>query len=62
MGSHASNIYRKLRTFDKTWAVIYALREGLIKVTDLERRPRENRRRGPWPSLMVCSGSPPTAI
>ena len=39
VGNHASNIYRKLHIFDRTQAVIYAVREGLIDVTDLEYRP-----------------------
>ncbi|MDP9474149.1 MAG: response regulator transcription factor [Actinomycetota bacterium] len=39
VGNHASNIYRKLHIFDRTQAVIYAVREGLIDVGDLEYRP-----------------------
>jgi DNA-binding NarL/FixJ family response regulator len=39
VGNHASNVYRKLHVFDRTQAVIYAVREGLIDVTDLEYRP-----------------------
>jgi len=39
VGNHASNIYRKLHIFDRTQAVIYAVREGLVDVEDLEYRP-----------------------
>jgi DNA-binding NarL/FixJ family response regulator len=38
--NHTSNIYRKLHIFDRTQAVIYAVREGVIDVEDLEYRPR----------------------
>jgi len=41
VGNHASSIYRKLHIFDRTQAVIYAVREGLIDVADLEYRPPE---------------------
>src|ERR671913_2409343 len=34
--NHTSNIYRKLHIFDRTQAVIYAVREGVIEVRDLE--------------------------
>jgi DNA-binding NarL/FixJ family response regulator len=37
--NHTSNIYRKLHIFDKTQAVIYAVREGVIDVEELEYRP-----------------------
>jgi DNA-binding NarL/FixJ family response regulator len=37
--NHTSNIYRKLHIFDRTQAVIYAVREGLIDVEELEYRP-----------------------
>ena len=37
--NHTSNIYRKLHIFDRTQAVIYAVREGVIDVQDLEYRP-----------------------
>jgi predicted ATPase len=37
--NHTSNIYRKLHIFDRTQAVIYAVREGVIDVGDLEYRP-----------------------
>jgi DNA-binding NarL/FixJ family response regulator len=37
--NHASNIYRKLHIFDRTQAVIYAVREGVIDVEELEYRP-----------------------
>jgi len=37
--NHTSNIYRKLHIFDRTQAVIYAVREGVIVVRDLEDRP-----------------------
>jgi DNA-binding NarL/FixJ family response regulator len=37
--NHTSNIYRKLHIFDRTQAVIYAVREGVIDVQDLDYRP-----------------------
>ena len=37
--NHASNIYRKLHIFDRTQAVIYAVREGVIDVEELDYRP-----------------------
>jgi DNA-binding NarL/FixJ family response regulator len=37
--NHTSNIYRKLHVFDRTQAVIYAVREGVIDVRDMEYRP-----------------------
>jgi DNA-binding NarL/FixJ family response regulator len=37
--NHTSNIYRKLHIFDRTQAVIYAIREGVIDVEELEYRP-----------------------
>jgi DNA-binding NarL/FixJ family response regulator len=37
--NHTSNIYRKLHIFDRTQAVIYAIREGVIDVKELEYRP-----------------------
>jgi DNA-binding NarL/FixJ family response regulator len=36
---HTSNIYRKLHIFDRTQAVLYAIKEGVISVEDLEYRP-----------------------
>jgi DNA-binding NarL/FixJ family response regulator len=39
--NHTSNIYRKLHIFDRTQAVIYAIREGVIEVEELEYRPSE---------------------
>jgi DNA-binding NarL/FixJ family response regulator len=36
--NHASNIYKKLHIFDRTQAVIYAIRKGLVDVEDLEPR------------------------
>jgi len=33
--NHTSNIYRKLHIFDRTQAVIYAVREGVIDVEEL---------------------------
>lgn len=33
--NHASNIYRKLHIFDRTQAVLYAIREGLADLEDL---------------------------
>jgi DNA-binding NarL/FixJ family response regulator len=40
VGNHTSNIYRKLHIFDRTQAVIYAIREGFIDVDELEYRPQ----------------------
>jgi DNA-binding NarL/FixJ family response regulator len=37
--NHTSNIYRKLHIFDRTQAVICAIREGVIDVEELEYRP-----------------------
>jgi DNA-binding NarL/FixJ family response regulator len=37
--NHTSNIYRKLHIFDRTQAVIYAVREGVIDLEELEYRP-----------------------
>lgn len=37
--NHTSNIYKKLHIFDRTQAVIYAIREGVIDVEDLEYHP-----------------------
>ena len=37
--NHTSSIYRKLHISDRTQAVIYAVREGVIDVEDLEYRP-----------------------
>ena len=34
--NHASNIYRKLHIFDRTQAVIYAIRKGLVDINDLD--------------------------
>lgn len=34
--NHATNIYKKLGIFDRTQALIYALREGLVNLEDLE--------------------------
>src|SRR5918998_18250 len=36
--NHASNIYKKLHIFDRTQAVIYAIRRGLVDVEELEPR------------------------
>lgn len=36
--NHASNIYRKLHIFDRTQAVLYAIREGLVDLDELESR------------------------
>ena len=36
--NHASNIYKKLHIFDRTQAVIYAIRKGLVNLDDLEPR------------------------
>jgi len=36
--NHASNIYRKLHIFDRTQAVLYAIREGLVSLDDLGSR------------------------
>ncbi len=34
--NHISNIYKKLHVYDKLGAVLYAIREGLVDVDDLE--------------------------
>lgn len=34
--NHASNIYKKLHIFDRTQAVIYAIRKGLVDLEDLD--------------------------
>ena len=34
--NHISNIYKKLHVYDRTQAVLYAIREGLVDVEDLE--------------------------
>jgi DNA-binding NarL/FixJ family response regulator len=39
--NHTSNIYKKLHIFDRTQAVIYAIREGVIDVDELEYRPSQ---------------------
>jgi NarL family two-component system response regulator LiaR len=36
--NHASNIYKKLHIFDRTQAVIYAIRRGLVDLEELEPR------------------------
>ncbi len=36
--NHASNIYKKLHIFDRTQAVIYAVRRGLVDLEQLEPR------------------------
>ena len=36
--NHASNIYNKLHIFDRTQAVIYAIRRGIVGLDDLEDR------------------------
>ena len=41
VGNHTSNIYRKLHIFDRTQAVVYAIKEGVIEVEDLDYRPPE---------------------
>jgi DNA-binding NarL/FixJ family response regulator len=41
VNNHTSNIYRKLHLFDRTQAVIYAIREGIIDVEELEYRSPE---------------------
>jgi DNA-binding NarL/FixJ family response regulator len=41
---HTSNIYRKLHIFDRTQAVIYAIREGVIEIEELDYRPSEEPR------------------
>ena len=35
--NHVSNIYKKLHIYDRTQAVLYAIREGLIETDDIER-------------------------
>jgi DNA-binding NarL/FixJ family response regulator len=39
--THTSSIYKKLHIFDRTQAVIYAVREGLIDVEEMEYRPQK---------------------
>jgi DNA-binding NarL/FixJ family response regulator len=34
--NHVSNIYKKLHVYDRTQAVLYAIREGLIDANDIE--------------------------
>lgn len=41
--AHTSNIYKKLHIFDRTQAVSYAIREGVIDVEELEYRPPKAR-------------------
>jgi len=36
--NHVSNIYKKLHVYDRTQAVLYAIREGLIEADGLEER------------------------
>ncbi|MCA1715494.1 MAG: response regulator transcription factor [Actinobacteria bacterium] len=36
--NHVSNIYKKLHVYDRTQAVLYAIREGLIETDDLEEK------------------------
>jgi NarL family two-component system response regulator LiaR len=36
--NHTSNIYNKLHIFDRTQAVIYAIRQGIVDLEDLEVR------------------------
>ncbi|MDQ4063337.1 MAG: response regulator transcription factor [Actinomycetota bacterium] len=36
--NHVSNIYKKLHIYDRTQAVLYALREGLIETDEIEDR------------------------
>ena len=36
--NHVSNIYKKLHVYDRTQAVLYAIREGLIETEGLEER------------------------
>jgi DNA-binding NarL/FixJ family response regulator len=36
--NHTSNIYKKLHIFDRTQAVIYAIRRGLVDIEELEPR------------------------
>jgi DNA-binding NarL/FixJ family response regulator len=38
--NHISNIYKKLHVFDRTQAVLYAIREGLVDVDNLEEEGR----------------------
>ena len=37
--NHASNIYAKLHVFDRTQAVLYAIRKGLVDLEDLNPGP-----------------------
>jgi DNA-binding NarL/FixJ family response regulator len=36
--NHVSNIYKKLHVYDRTQAVLYAIREGLIETEGFEER------------------------
>jgi DNA-binding NarL/FixJ family response regulator len=36
--NHVSNIYKKLHVYDRTQAVLYAIREGLIEAEGFEER------------------------
>ena len=38
--NHISNIYKKLHVYDRTQAVLYAIREGLVDVDNLEEEER----------------------
>ena len=38
--NHISNIYKKLHVYDRTQAVLYAIREGLVEVDNLEEEER----------------------
>ncbi|AHY46479.1 Response regulator containing a CheY-like receiver domain and an HTH DNA-binding domain [Rubrobacter radiotolerans] len=55
--NHASSIYRKLHIFDRTQAVLYAIREGLVDLDDL-RGPDDPRRRA---GRRTRPASPPPA-
>lgn len=37
--NHASNLYKKLHLYDRTQAVLYAIREGLVDLNSLENPP-----------------------
>jgi NarL family two-component system response regulator LiaR len=41
--NHASNIYAKLHVFDRTQAVLYAIRKGLVDLEDLNSGPSRGR-------------------
>ncbi len=45
--NHVSNIYKKLHIYDRTQAVLYAIREGLIETNGIEKDKRQPVPRSP---------------